>query len=182
MAVDWQSQDSDPSLPHLARLTLEHYFVHGTLPAFTDQDLPIPAEWQQSAGLFVTISRQGKQRGCWGTLVPSARNLATATMKAAIGAATRDWRYPPLQAWELPTASIQVAIVKSFVPIESMQQVDPVHQGLFLRSGPRGAVLLPGEALTTEWQLATAQHLAGIPTGARVELFRVEVEMLHEFR
>ncbi|NJK62697.1 MAG: AMMECR1 domain-containing protein [Synechococcaceae cyanobacterium SM2_3_1] len=128
------------------------------------------------------MSRQEEQRGCWGTLVPTAENLATATMKAAIGAATRDWRYPPLQAWELPTASIQVAIVKSWVPIESIQQVDPVHQGLFLRSGTLGAVLLPGEALTTEWQLATARHLAGIPAGARIELFRVEVEMLHEFR
>ncbi|MEN9202519.1 MAG: AMMECR1 domain-containing protein [Thermostichus sp. DG_1_6_bins_120] len=166
------------TLPALARQAIAYYFATG-------QVLPtpegIPPQWRRSAGVFVTVSRNRQPRGCWGSLQPSADNLATATIRAAVGAVSRDGRYLPLRATELETASIQVALVRRVVPIASVQDIDPTRTGLFIRSGTQGAVLLPGEALTSEWQLATARRWAGIPAGQPVELFRVEAELLHEF-
>ncbi len=174
------------TLPALARQAIAHYFITGEI-------LPPPegilAHWQRkgsvllarTAGVFVTVSTDGKPRGCWGSLDPSGENLAIATIRAAVGAVSRDWRYVPLRAAELEAAAIQVAIVRRVVPIASVEQLDPTRMGLFIRSGTQGAVLLPGEALTTEWQLSTAKRLAGIPAAQPVELFRVEAELLHEF-
>jgi AMMECR1 domain-containing protein len=173
-----RSQPLPDTLPALARQAIAHYFMTGEI-------LPppegIPAHWQRSAGVFVTVSTDGKPRGCWGSLDPSGENLAIATIRAAVGAVSRDWRYVPLRAAELESAAIQVAIVRRVVPIASVEQLDPTRMGLFIRSGTQGAVLLPGEALTTEWQLSTAKRVAGIPAAQPVELFRVEAELLHEF-
>ncbi|MFS8858108.1 AMMECR1 domain-containing protein [Synechococcus sp. H55.7] len=166
------------TLPALARQAIAHYFATGqVLPAPEE----IPPHWRRPAGVFVTVTREGRPRGCWGSLDPGGEDLARATIRAAVGAVTRDWRYPPLRPGELESASIQVAIVRRVVPIPSLEQVDPTRMGLFIRTGTRGAVLLPGEALTTEWQLSTAKRLAGIPADQPVELFRVEAELLHEF-
>ncbi len=173
-----QPQPLPETLPALARQAIAHYFATGqVLPAPEE----IPPHWRRPAGVFVTVTREGRPRGCWGSLDPGGEDLARATIRAAVGAVTRDWRYPPLRPGELESASIQVAIVRRVVPIASLEQVDPTRMGLFVRSGTRGAVLLPGEALTTEWQLSTAKQLAGIPADQPVELFRVEAELLHEF-
>ena len=174
------------TLPALARQAIAHYFATGQVLPPPEE---IPPHWQRSAGVFVTVSTEGRPRGCWGSLDPSGEDLARATIRAAVGAVTRDWRYVPLRPGELESAAIQVAIVRRVVPIAllgrspfaAVEQVDPTRTGLFIRSGTRGAVLLPGEALTTEWQLATAKRLAGIPVDQPVELFRVEAELLHEF-
>lgn len=165
------------TLPQLARIALEHYFATGDLPPAPD---PIPDSWQRSHGVFVTLSHQGRTRGCWGTLQSVSPDLAQATIHAAIGSATRDPRYPPLRAAELPEISIQVALVKQVSPIRSMDEIDPTQSGIFVRSGSQGGVLLPGEALTSEWQIATARRWAGIPQQVPVEMFRVEAQVLHE--
>jgi len=173
-----QLQPLPETLPALARQAIAHYFATGqVLPAPEE----IPPHWRRPAGVFVTVTREGRPRGCWGSLDSGAEDLARATIRAAVGAVTRDWRYPPLRPGELESAAIQVAIVRRVVPIASLEQVDPTRMGLFVRSGARGAVLLPGEALTTAWQLSTAKQLAGIPADQPVELFRVEAELLHEF-
>jgi AMMECR1 domain-containing protein len=173
-----QPQPLPKTLPALARQAIAHYFATGqVLPAPEE----IPPHWRRPAGVFVTVTREGRPRGCWGSLDPGGEDLARATIRAAVGAVTRDWRYRPLQPGELESASIQVAIVRRVVPIPSLEQVDPTRMGLFIRAGTRGAVLLPGEALTTAWQLSTAKQLAGIPADQPVELFRVEAELLHEF-
>ncbi len=173
-----QPQPLPETLPALARQAIAHYFATGqVLPAPAE----IPPHWQHPAGVFVTVSKEGRPRGCWGSLDPRGEDLARATIWAAVGAVTRDWRYRPLQPGELESASIQVAIVRRVVPLASLEQVDPTRMGLFVRAGTRGAVLLPGEALTTAWQLSTAKQLAGIPADQPVELFRVEAELLHEF-
>jgi len=158
-------------LPALARQAIAHYFATGqVLPAPEE----IPPHWRRPAGVFVTVTREGRPRGCWGSLDPGGEDLTRATIRVAVGAVTRDWRYPPLRPGELESASIQVAI-------PSLEQVDPTPMGLFIRTGTRGAVLLPGKALTTAWQLSTAKRLAGIPADQPVELFCVEAELLHEF-
>ena len=166
------------TLPQLAREALEHYFATGDLLSPPD---PLPSPWQRSTGVFVTLSQQGRTRGCWGTLLSASPDLAQATIRAAVGAATRDPRYPPLQAAELSEISIQVALVEQVLPIQSMTEVDPTQAGVFVRAGSQGGVLLPGEALTSDWQIATARRWAGIPPEVPVEIFRVEAQLLHEF-
>jgi uncharacterized protein (TIGR00296 family) len=166
-------------LPGLARRALEYYFATGQILTVSEK---IPQDWQDPKGVFVTLSQNGQTRGCWGTLEPTAPDLGTATIRAALGAAQRDWRYPPLRPEELLEVSIQVAIIQSVTPVsaERLLSLDPTRVGLFVRSGSQGAVLLPGEALTPQWQLATAQRLAQIPDSQTLELFQVQAKRLHE--
>ncbi|MEN9220430.1 MAG: AMMECR1 domain-containing protein [Thermostichales cyanobacterium GMQP_bins_62] len=166
------------TLPALARYALTTYLTDGQIPP---PPHPLPPAWQHQQGVFVTLSIQGQMRGCWGSLSPTAANLAQATIHAAIGAATRDPRYPPLRLGELEQVRIQVALIQAVTPLAEVRSLDPTRFGLWLRSGSRGAVLLPGEALTVGWQLSRAKALAGIPADAPVELFRVTAELLHEF-
>ncbi|GAB4218270.1 MAG: AmmeMemoRadiSam system protein A [Synechococcales cyanobacterium] len=164
------------TLPELARYALEHYFATGEVAALPH----IPPAWQGSQGVFVTLSLRGQMRGCWGSLTPTAPTLAEGTIRAAIGAATRDPRFPPLRRSELPHVRIQVALIRDAQPVEHLAALDPTRTGLWIRHGTQGAVLLPGEALTTQWQLARAKALAGIPPTATVELFRVDADLLRE--
>lgn len=167
------------NLPALARQALEYYFATGQRLELDPARLP--TEWHRDAGLFVTLSYQGQPRGCWGSLRSTATNLAEATIQAAIGAASRDWRYPPLQAGELDKITIQVAVIQAILPITNLNQIDPTQSGLWIRSGVKGAVLLPGEALTTAWQVSTARRLAGLSPQEPIDLFKVEAELLYEF-
>ncbi|NJK62696.1 MAG: hypothetical protein HC921_08465 [Synechococcaceae cyanobacterium SM2_3_1] len=59
VALDWQAQDLDPSLPHLARLTLEHYFELGGLPNLTDPNLQIQLN---GSSLLVFLSRSAAKK------------------------------------------------------------------------------------------------------------------------
>ena len=172
-----QSISKPITLPALARQAIKEYLSTGAV-----LDPPeLLAAWQRQQGVFVTLGFGGRMRGCWGSLTPTAANLAQATIQAAIGAATRDPRYPPLRLTELEQVRIQVALIESVTPVADLQGLDPTRFGLWIRSGGQGAVLLPGEALTTQWQLSRAKALAGIPPAAPVELFRVTATMIHEF-
>jgi len=177
LQVNQPSPPRPSTLPALARQAIREYLSTGAV-----LDPPeLLAAWQKQQGVFVTLSLGGQMRGCWGSLTPTAANLAQATIQAAIGAATRDPRYPPLRLTELEQVRIQVALIESVTPVADLQGLDPTRFGLWIRSGGQGAVLLPGEALTTQWQLSRAKALAGIPPAAPVELFRVTATMIHEF-
>lgn len=123
------------------------------------------------AGVFVTINKDGKSRGCWGTIEPMHKDITREIIENAIGAATSDLRQKPLQPHELSQVTFCISIMGPLRPVERISELAPERLGLLVRNGSREGILLPGEAKTAGWQLAECKRKAGLPTDAPVRMY-----------
>lgn len=173
------TKDEKQSTAHpwvqLARRTIEAYVRHGeTIQA-------PPAADTERAGAFVSLHRQGRLRGCIGTIEPVRANLALEIIANAISAATRDPRFPPLRPDELDDLDISVDVLGEAEPIASMDELDPKQYGVIVAHRGRRGLLLPDlEGVdTAEYQVEIALRKAGIPPDASYDLYRFRVTRYH---
>jgi len=138
-------------------------------------DMP---EALRPAGVFVCLKREGQLRGCIGTTEPLHDTLAIEVVRNAIGAATRDPRFPPVQTHELATVSITVDVLGPCESVPGLEALDPHRYGIVLRSGEKRSVLLPAiDGIdSVGQQLAAARAKAGLGPDDAIELFRFEVQ------
>lgn len=129
------------------------------------------------AGAFVSIHRQGRLRGCIGTVAPTRDSLAEEIVHNAISAAARDPRFDPVRPDELPWLEISVDVLGEPEDVDSDAQLDAKRYGVIVRRGHRRGLLLPDlEGVdTVRQQVAIARQKAGIGPGERVSLQRFEV-------
>ena len=138
----------------------------------------------QPRALFVTFRRQGRLRGCIGTLAPEG-DLPRMVGKFALRAALEDPRFPPLAPAELPECAIEISVLTAPRPLERPEDVQVGRDGLIVEADGRSGLLLPQVA--TEWGfdreafLAETCRKAGLPYDAwqrsetRVWVFQAEV-------
>jgi AmmeMemoRadiSam system protein A len=149
-------------LLRLARRTIE-----AELRALPPDDEPEVLELRRPGGAFVTLKRRkdGSLRGCVGIPQP-LYPLDSAVARAAIGAAFRDPRFPPVVVGELPGLSVHVSALSTLETIEADAVVVGVH-GLLVRWGGRSGLLLPQVAVAEGWDretfLAHTCLKAGLP-------------------
>src|SRR5215831_10628957 len=74
-----------------------------------------------ASGAFVTLKRQGRLRGCIGTL-ECRRSLPEEVARVAVSAAREDPRFEPLRASELQGLDVEVSVLG---PLEPIDPVDP---------------------------------------------------------
>ncbi|NLG32896.1 MAG: AmmeMemoRadiSam system protein A [Syntrophomonadaceae bacterium] len=156
-----------------ARMTLENYIKTGKLP-----NLPLELQdlRQTRAGVFVSIKKQGRLRGCIGTLEPVHDNLAAEIQSNAISAGTRDPRFSPVGENELDDLVYSVDILSPSMACRK-EDLDPKKYGVIVSHGNKKGVLLPDlEGIdTVEEQLAIALQKAGIKDNAGYRIERFEV-------
>ena len=144
-------------------------------------DLPenLPEEMLQGrAGVFVSLHRDGRLRGCIGTIQATRRNIAEEIIENAISASTRDPRFGPVQPEELETLEISVDVLGDAEKIRSADELDVKRYGVIVSKGFRRGLLLPNldGVDTVEEQVAIALSKAGIsPKEKNYELERFEV-------
>jgi|GEM_PF-1687790 len=131
----------------------------------------LPLFFQKPSGAFVTITCHGRPRGCMGTLTPTTGSLAQEILKATVMAARLDRRVAPLLPSEWEALDVCVSIPGPLKRVHSIAGLSPGRLGLFVRCGSRSALLLPGEALSSRWQVDECFRKAGIKKGSRVEMF-----------
>ena len=165
-------------LVELARNTIENYVRTGKAVTPPRELTP---EMKQKAGAFVSLHKHGALRGCIGTIEPTSPDVASEVIRNAISAATRDPRFPPVQASELDELEISVDVLLPPEPIESIDELDPERYGVIVQSGWRRGLLLPDlEGVdTAEYQVAIARRKAGIRPSEPVQLYRFEVIRYH---
>lgn len=143
---------------------------------------------------FVTLTEDGRLRGCIGSL-EATRALFNDVVINAVAAATQDPRFPPLTKDELDRVSIEVSVLSTPVPLAASNLVDAYSK---LRPGVDGVIVELGQ-----WQRATflpqvwesfphpeefLSHLwqkAGIPSGTwhgDITLQTYSVRAWHETR
>lgn len=138
----------------------------------------IPREMlEQQAGVFVSIHKDGRLRGCIGTIQAVQNSVAEEIVTNAISASTRDPRFSPIEPEELERLEITVDVLGEAQRIASFQELDVKRYGVIVSKGLKRGLLLPNlEGVdTVEEQVAIARQKAGIPEGERVNLERFEV-------
>lgn len=129
------------------------------------------------AGMFVCLKREGLLRGCVGTTEPLQETLAREVIANAIGAATRDPRFPAVEPSELAALHISIDVLGPAEPVPDLGDLDHRRYGIILRSGERRSVLLPDiEGIdSVSSQIRAAREKAGLRHDAPIELLRFEV-------
>lgn len=169
-------------LDEIARRTVENHFLPDgkrKSPAQLTRELSRDNAAGDPRGLFVTLSRDGKTRACWGSLSPEHANLITSTVYTTEAALTKEYRFAPIKRGEIGKLKAQVTVVKSVDPIESIRSINPLRHGLFVRQGGRAAVLLPGECVDAHYQLVQCKLKAGIPVNTRCQMYRITADVFH---
>jgi len=168
-------------LPALARLTVETLITTGTVitPPDNASDL-----LKARAACFVTIkTHSGDLRGCIGTIEPASDTLAEEVTSNAIKSATRDPRFPPVRADELPNLKYSVDVLSGPEPAQ-LEDLDPNQYGVIVEEegGANRGLLLPHlEGVdTVAKQLEITYRKAGIAPGTPVKLFRFRADRYSE--
>jgi AmmeMemoRadiSam system protein A len=126
---------------------------------------------KQQAASFITLMREGKLRGCIGTLRPH-RALVEDVVANAVGAAFRDPRFTPLSAEEFSGVAVEVSVLSALEPMHFGDEPDALRQ---LRAGIDGVVFQYGHHTSTflpqVWEnfqapvdfMAHLKYKAGLP-------------------
>lgn len=94
------------------------------------------------AGAFVTITIDGKLRGCIG-YIQSDDELSKTVMDAAYQAAFGDPRFAPLSEGEFADIKLEISILSEAFQLYSYDEIEIGKHGLILEEGGRKALLLP---------------------------------------
>ena len=160
----------------IATLTREAILAHVAGRAYAPKALP--QTLRQPGGVFVTISREGVTRGCWGTVHPQEASLGREIAVSAVKALSHDYRQRPIRPEELPTLVAHVSILGPLVPLNTIQALQPRRHGLLVTAPGKGGLLLPGEALTASWALATCRKKAGLKAHERASMYRFDTAVV----
>lgn len=135
------------------------------------------------APVFVSLYQQERLRGCVGTLEPAGA-LGPVLIECAVAAASRDPRFPPLTADELPRTRLEVSVLTFPIEVARPEEILVGRDGIVLEKGGRKGLLLPQVALHNGWTreqfLDQVCVKAGLPPaawkdGARIAVFQAQV-------
>ena len=159
----------------LAWKTIESYIRDGEVLG-CPEGLP-PEMYSEKAGAFVSIHKSGALRGCIGTIAPTKKCIAEEIISNAISASTRDTRFEPITADELPLLEINVDILGKPEKISTADELDVKRYGVIVSCGIRRGLLLPDidGVDTVEEQISIAMRKGGISPEDRYTLERFEV-------
>jgi AmmeMemoRadiSam system protein A len=175
------------ALLFVARRALTHAVTMGGRPNLDTSNLP---QGLLAPGCcFVTLTNQGRLRGCIGNLAADGP-LWDAAVRNACSAASRDTRFPPVTPEELEEIAIEVSVLSPAEPLafdspeDLLAKLKPHTDGVILQIANRCAVYLPQvwEKLPDkELFLDSLAVKAGCapaawrdPANASISVFRVE--------
>lgn len=168
-------REKEDAYVRLARETIEKYVVSGKRNTVPEG---LPAEMtERRAGVFVSIHKEGRLRGCIGTILPVRECIAKEIIDNAVSASTRDPRFDPIRPEELDRLEINVDVLSEPERIGSKAELDVRRYGVIVSSGSRRGLLLPDldGVDTVDEQVSIAMKKGGISPGDRITLERFEV-------
>lgn len=137
------TDDKGRELLELARMTLSHRIAGGDEP-----DCPEDEALHVRAATFVTLKKDGKLRGCIGTLEPVGP-LWEGVRDNAVNAAFHDSRFSPLRSKELQQIRLDISVLSEPAPLQYddaedlLAKLRPKIDGVILSDGRRRATFLP---------------------------------------
>jgi uncharacterized protein (TIGR00296 family) len=160
-------------LVNLARQTVTEYLKNGKILQVPEGISP---KLMKKSGVFVTLNNFNKGakmlRGCIGLPYPTTP-LVQAVIEAALSAATRDPRFPPVAPEELDQITFEVSvltppeIVEAEKPTDYPSKIKVGQDGLIIENGYCKGLLLPQVPIEWNWNeeefLCQCSMKAGLP-------------------
>ncbi|MHB2154252.1 AmmeMemoRadiSam system protein A [Calditrichota bacterium GD2] len=177
------NQDEKKYLLQLARETIKARLFGRPLP----QPEAISENLKTNTGAFVTLTKNGRLRGCIGYVV-GLKPLYQAIQELAIAAAFNDPRFPPLEKEELDDVEIEISVLTPLEPVKDVSEIETGKHGLMVRNGFYEGLLLPQVASEYGWDretfLSETCLKAGLPPTAwqdpRTEIFKFSALIFRE--
>ena len=167
------------------------YAARGEDPPTVDID-SVTKNLQRRGASFVTLNKNGRLRGCIGSL-EARRPLVLDVQQNAVGAAIRDPRFPPVRPEEMDDLTIEISVLSLPEPIEYDSVEDlcsklrPGVDGVVIERGWHRSTFLPQvwEKLTDERQFLQRLCLkAGLAPDAYasedLDVYTYQVEKFEE--
>lgn len=166
-------------LNEIAFATLQNHFSqHPKRLKEIVESFDITPEYKRAKGVFVTLYKDGKTRACWGNITANHSDLVTNTVFTTEDCLTKEYRYPQVQRKELPELKAQVTVIEKVEPTSPGATLHPLTDGIMVRSGGKGAVLLPGEASDPYYQVMQCKLKAGINPKAPCQIYRIKAHVI----
>ena len=180
------SCDEGLALLGIARRAISGAVIENRLPDFP----PFSDSLSVLRGVFVTLYRGGKLRGCMGQ-VENPGPLAEAVVRAALNSALHDPRFSPVGVEEVASLEIEISVLSPLEPVAPDAIIAGRHGLLVVRHPFRG-LLLPQVAAERRWSgqrlLEETCAKAGLPRDAwrdpktQVSAFTAEIFSESELR
>jgi AmmeMemoRadiSam system protein A len=149
----------------LARRSIENHFDAEERGEISVDD-PRLAEM---GAAFVTLTREGRLRGCIGYSEP-LYPLHETVSRCAVSAATQDYRFASVTPEELPDLNISISMLTPLEKLENLEEIEPGRHGLMITGRGHRGLLLPQVAAERNWDretfLSETCRKAGLPTTA----------------
>jgi hypothetical protein len=101
-------------------------------------------------GVFVTVIKNRKVRGCYGSLDHQTDDFTAAVIFSLKEALRADPRYDPPGADEIEDCDIIVTVTSDLCPVAGIDEVDIRQYGVILEKGDMRTVIVPAEFKTYE--------------------------------
>ena len=137
--------DDRRALLELARRAISETVLHNR---YLETPAPLGAELP-AAGVFVTLHRRGRLRGCIGQL-EWIESLQATVVYCAVAAAMHDPRFSPVSPEELSELEIEISVLSRPERIEP-SRIEVGRHGLLVMRGRLRGVLLPQVPLQFNW-------------------------------
>lgn len=172
----------------IAREAIERSVRGQKLPTLALENLP--SQIQAPGASFVTLTNNGRLRGCIGIL-EARQPLAIDVQEHAVAAALQDYRFPRVIPEELAHIQIEISILspKQGLPYEKPEvlakKIRPKVDGVVLEDGYRKATFLPQVWEQLEEPETFLSHLCAKMGGPsdlwRKKILRVYTYQVQEF-
>ena len=176
------NREEQEKLLKIARVSIENALRKRENPEVTD----INDSLKKLGGVFVTLNKQGRLRGCIG-FPEAVLPLYQAVSQAAVSAALKDYRFPTVTQKELSDIEIEISALSPLEKISDVEKVEVGRHGLVIRKGIYSGLLLPQVPVEYGWDrtefLERICEKAGLPRGAwrgNVELYIFTAQVFHE--
>jgi AmmeMemoRadiSam system protein A len=134
----------------------------------------------QNRGVFVTLRREKKLRGCVGRL-ETADPLEKTVRLMASEAAFGDLRFSPLTGEEFPQCTLQISVLSPLSLCEDVASIQLGVHGLYLTFQWKSGVLLPQVPLEEGWDLDEYLKNICLKAGLGPQAYRERGAKLYTF-
>jgi AmmeMemoRadiSam system protein A len=141
------TEEEGKYLLSVARETIEQR-LFGREDDRAEAESPVSAKLSEKRGIFVTLTIEGRLRGCIGHIIPQ-ESVMLGIRTNAVNAAFRDPRFRPMSAEEWEKVSIEISILTDPQTLDYenaqglLQRLRPGVDGVIIKRGHHQATFLP---------------------------------------
>ncbi len=163
------NEEQKKTLLKIARDSVETYVRESETLEFEIND----GRLNKEEGVFVTIHKEGKLRGCIGQVFPPRKPLWENVRDMAISACSHDNRFLPIQVDELELIDYEISVISKPHEIDDWKKIELGKQGVIISKGYLKGVFLPQVAEETGWELEEfLSHLCTDKAGLSKECYK----------